>query len=547
MKAVKNISKWLSLMAVIIAAAVSVGAGVEESDTVEMVLSNLGKEINSTGDDFFPTITADGSTMVFCIRPEKGESSDIYITTFENGKWTKAQPINEINTPLDEQTPFISSDGKILLFSSNREGSLRPPRKEGEEYYLTNDIYISHKTGSGWAPPRRLQGGVNTEDNERAPSLSRDGKTIYFSRYSGDDIYSSRIYGATLDGITTSNVAPLPEPINSGHSDFALMPSNDKPGFYFSSNRPGGLGLWDIYFVSYVNNEFGTPVNLGEPVNSEFNDLCITEIGNTIYFCSDRSGGVGKSDIYTIAISRKVFQVPDTGFKLYVVDKKTREAVSTSFEVSVTRDPGKGGGVENFVIESDGNGIGEFWVGHLASSVRVKAADGRFKQDEVRLSPEEGEMKSVVLELEEAPKKEEVVQKKEEVIERPVVSETAPPKDFRIGPIYFEYRSSTLTEKERKHVEKIFGVLKNEPPLCLKIVGHTDPVGSDRYNMKLGLERAKTVEKALVRSGLKNAKYEVVSMGKRRPSYLSKKIGNRKYDRRVIVSVVDCDRGKKGK
>ncbi|RJP24313.1 MAG: hypothetical protein C4529_02910 [Deltaproteobacteria bacterium] len=540
MKALRNGTKCLPYITVVVAVAVSVCAVIAETTTGEMVLSNPGSAINSAGDDFYPTITSDGSTMVFSMRPENDESSDIFISTLADGVWTKARPIREINSKLDEQTPFISSDGKVLLFSSNREGSLRPPHKGGGVYYLTNDIYVSHKTESGWSSPQRLQGDVNTVDNERAPSMSRDGKTLYFSRYSGNDIYSSKIYSAEINGVSTGNVAPLPQPINSEYSEFALMPSSDKPGFYFSSSRPEGLGLWDIYFVSFINNEYGIPVNLGEPVNSEFNDLSITEIGKTIFFCSDRDGGAGKSDIYTIAISRKVFQLPDTGFKLYVVDKKTRNAVSTKLDVSVVRDAGEGGGQEkNYTVESDGNGIGEVKTGHSATSVTVKAAEGRYRQEAVKLIPSPGEMKSVIIELEEAAEKKE--------ISRPVVSGAAPAMDFRIGPIYFDYRSSSLSEKERKHVRKIYNVLKNEPDLCVKIAGHTDPRGSDSYNMKLGYARAVAVKNALVKSGLKNAKYSVVSMGERRPSYLAGKTGRQEFNRRVIVSVVEGAGGKRGR
>jgi outer membrane protein OmpA-like peptidoglycan-associated protein len=540
MKRLQNIVKWLPCVIAALAVVVSGVAETIESPTREMMLSNMGREVNSAGDDFFPTITADGSTMVFSKRPDNEESSDIYISTHVNGTWTKARPIDEINTKLDEQTPYISPDGKMLLFSSNREGSIRPPRDGGKVYFLTNDLYVSYKKGGEWSPPQRLSGEVNTVDNERAPSLSGDGKILYFSRYRGDDIYSSKIYSATLDGISTGNVAPLPQPINSGYSDFAFMPSHSRPGFYFSSSRPEGLGLWDIYFVSYINNEFGIPINLGEPINSEFNDLSITEVGNVIYFCSDRNDGLGKSDIYTIAISKKVFQIPDTGFKLYVVDKKSRDAISTKLDVSVARDAGEDDGADKkFVVESDGNGIGEFKIGFYSKLVTVKPADARFGQKVIRLDPAAGEIKSVIIELEKAVKQEEAP--------KLAVESPAPPRDYRFGPIYFEYRSSEIPGKEHSHVRKIAGVLKGGKDLCVKIAGHSDPKGSWRYNMKLGYARALAVKNALVKNGLKNIKYDVISLGEGRPSALYRKTGRQEYNRRVEVTVEECANSNRGK
>jgi len=536
----KKLSSWLPCLAIVAMIASSGGADPVGQRTVEMVLSNMGKGINTAGDDFYPTITADGSTMVFSLKPEKDENSDIYISTFSNGAWTKAQPVREINTEFDEQTPYISPDGKILLFSSNREGSVRPPRKNEKVYFLTNDLYISYKKGDRWSAPQWLHGGVNTADSERAPSVSRDGKTLYFSRYAGDNIYSSKIYSASLDGITAGNITPLPRPVNSDYSDFGLMPSLSKPGFYFSSSRPEGLGLWDIYFVSYINNEFGIPINLGEPINSEFNDLSITEIGNVIYFCSDRNEGIGKTDIYTLTISTKIFRIPDTGFLFSVVDRKTGKPVSTKLDVTVSQEAQKNGGaLKKYSVDSDEKGAGELKIDYYSKSLIVKATDPRYMQKEIRLVPVAGEIRKAVIELDEAPKQEEKAQV--------AVSAPAPPRDFRIGPVYFEYRSSDLTEKERQHVRKIYGVLKNEPSLCVKIVGHTDPKGSDGYNMKLGYARALTVKNALVKSGLKKAKFEVVSMGERRPSYLSRKTSRQEFNRRVIVSVVECEGGKKGK
>lgn len=535
-----NALKLLPSVAFLFAVAASGGADTISHNSVEMVLANLGKEINTVGDDFYPTITADGSTMVFSLKPANDENSDIFISSFNDGAWSKAQPIREINTEFDEQTPYISPDGKVLIFSSNREGSVRPPRKSQKVYFLTNDLYISYKKGERWSAPQWLHGGVNTADNERAPSLSRDGKTLYFSRYSGDNIYSSKIYSASLEGITAGDVALLPQPINSDYSDFGLMPSHDKPGFYFSSSRPEGLGLWDIYFVSFINNEYGIPVNLGEPVNSEFNDLSITEIGKTIYFCSDRNGGIGKSDIYTIVIAKKIFRIPDMGFQLSVVDKKNRKPVSTKLDVTVYRKSETGGDdVKKLTIESDDKGACDLKINYDSKALVVKAADARFRPDEIRLVPTVGEMRKAVIELEEASGNE----------EKPQVAITPPaePRNFHAEPVYFSYKSSQISQKESRNVKMMVDAVKDRKDLCVRIEGHSDQKGSEPYNVKLGFARAVAVRNALVKNGLKNAKFNVVSVGEKRPSALYRKTGRQEYNRRVEVSIVECGNSKRGK
>lgn len=518
----------------------TLGAGGNDNSETEMVLKNAGVNINTAGADFFPSITADGTTMVFSVKPVDSETSDIFISYFKDDVWQPATPISAINTQYDDQTPYISSDGKILIFSSNRKGTIRPPRENQNIYYLTNDLYISFNENGEWSSPQWLKGEVNTADNERAPSLSKDGKTLYFSRYKGNDIHSSKIYSAALEGISTSNVTLMLRPINSDYSDFGLMPSNSKPGFYFSSSRPGGMGLWDIYFVSYMNNEFGEPINLGAPINSEYNDLSITELGNKIFFCSDRKGGIGDADVYTITISTRVFKLPDTGFVFSVVDKKSKSPISTSLEISVyPMDQKAGDEIKNFIIESNQNGECELKTDYYAKRITVRPRDGRFKADELNLDASAGEMRKVTIELQEAEKSTEpVVAVQKEETSPPTKSERTP-KVWNIQPIYFEYKSSELTNKNMQRIWNITKLLESEKNICMKITGHTDPKGSDAYNIKLGYARALSVKNALVKNGLK-VQYQLISKGESQPSELYKNTGQQKYNRRVEIRVKEC-------
>ncbi|MCX7678006.1 MAG: OmpA family protein, partial [Spirochaetes bacterium] len=464
----------------------------------------------------------------------------VYISYCIDGKWSLPKPIDELNSKYDDQTPFISHDGNVILFSSNREGTLRPPKTNEPVYYLTNDLYISFKQNNKWSTPQRLTGEVNTIENERAPSLSKDGKTIFFSRYKGNDIYSSKIYSADLDGISTSNVQLLPKPVNSDYSDFGLMPSHSKPGFYFSSNRPGGFGLWDIYFVSYINNEFGEPINLGLPINSENNDLSITELGDKIYFCSDRKGGAGGSDVYAILLSKKVIQLPDTGFVFSLIDKKRQQGIAAPIEV-IIYPPQKEGvqEVKKITITTDEKGICEVKTNYDVPKIEVQIRDDRYKPVEMAFDVSPGEMRKIAIELEEIEKKEEPkVAKQIQQPTEPQISQS-PPLKLNIRPIYFEYKSSKISKGELNCLAKIAQQLKHQKPLCLKVVGHTDYKGGDSYNMRLGMARAMAVKNALERCGVK-AIYEVYSKGRTQPSELYRKTKDHKYNRRVEIYIESC-------
>lgn len=98
---------------------------------------------------------------------------------------------------------------------------------------------------------------------------------------------------------------PLGEPFNKGAQDLALIPAEELGGFFFSSNRPGGFGSWDLYFISYKDDKFGAPVNLGEKVNTEESEIYLARADQRFYFCSTRTGGIGLFDIYSSFVFKK--------------------------------------------------------------------------------------------------------------------------------------------------------------------------------------------------------------------------------------------------
>ncbi len=262
-------------------------------------LINLKFPVNSSGDDFSPSLTADGKTMVFNSKLPKEFSHNIYISYFEKGRWHAPEYITAINSKFDnDETPFITPDGTMIIFASDRKGSLRPkPAYDGRER-VTFDLYYSRKTDGKWSEPEKIPGEVNTIENERSPCLSPDMKTLYFTRWPFKNMKKAVIMAATFKKGLYRDVKALPPPVNTGNYEIAFTPSRLRSGFYFSSRRPGGFGGWDIYFVHYVNGQFTRVINLGPEINSDSNELFFSEIGKNIFFCSNREGGFGRYDIY---------------------------------------------------------------------------------------------------------------------------------------------------------------------------------------------------------------------------------------------------------
>ncbi len=268
-------------------------------------LINMKFPINTPGDDFSPTLTSDGKIMLFNSKGLNDKSSHIYASRFLDGRWTTPVAFDEINSKYDnDETPFISPDGNMIIFSSDREGSMRPDTSFYGEERITYDLYFSKKVDGKWTKPERLPGDVNTIENERSPSLSQDMTTLYYTRWPFKNIKKAAIMQATFKNGMYTDVRELPSPVNTGNYEIAISPSYKRPGFYFSSRRPKGLGGWDVYFAYFINGQFSKVVNMGPEINSDSNELFFTEVGDKIYFCSNREGGAGLYDIYTADIKK---------------------------------------------------------------------------------------------------------------------------------------------------------------------------------------------------------------------------------------------------
>jgi hypothetical protein len=209
---------------------------------------NMRFPINSSGDDFSPSLTADGKTLLFNSKLKNEHSHNIYISKFKKKRWTTPEYFEILNSRYDnDETPYISPDGTIIVFSSDRRSI-----KDTVDYYsgkvrITYNIYFSRKIEGKWSKPEPVPGDVNTNDNERSPSLSPDKKTIYFTRWPFKNIRKSTIMRATLKNGIYTDVKVLPVPVNTGNYEIAFTPSHLRSGFYFASRRPKGFGGWDIY------------------------------------------------------------------------------------------------------------------------------------------------------------------------------------------------------------------------------------------------------------------------------------------------------------
>ena len=298
---------------------------------VEFEFENMGKNINTENAEYLPFISVDGKELIFTRRLELNEgvyNEDFYKTEKINSNWIESSPM-DINTIQDEGSITISVNGIYLVYTScYRQNGI------GE-----CDLYLCVKQNGIWGKSQNIS-SLNTRYREKQSCFSADGKYLYFvsnrrGGYGGDDIWRSKI---TRFGF--SSPENLGSTINTKEDEMSPFFHPDNLTFYFASKGHTGMGNFDLFISRRLHSDtlWSTPENLGYPINSHNteNSLVVSNDGKTAYFVSDQSG-YGKEDIFS-------FQLPE--------DKRADEISELELEI-ITQNNGDEIILKNVLFETD--------------------------------------------------------------------------------------------------------------------------------------------------------------------------------------------------
>lgn len=257
----------------------------------------LKGSINTSLNEFGISLTDDGNILYFYSKRQNSNYTDIYRSTRIKDEWTQGEEIEVLNSNFDDQSPFILNREEGILFSSNRDGAIEFQFANGK-IGVSRDIYFSKKINSSWAKPIPLPRTVNTEEIEENPFLFNN--RLYFTRYPFGQVSEADIFVSVYKNNTWEKAMSLPDPINTVYSEIAATISKDGKTIYFSSNRPGGFGGYDLYKSTLLENgNYSEPINLGPEINTTGDEAFFLETndGKTFYFC--RKDG-RDYDIYSV-------------------------------------------------------------------------------------------------------------------------------------------------------------------------------------------------------------------------------------------------------
>jgi outer membrane protein OmpA-like peptidoglycan-associated protein/tetratricopeptide (TPR) repeat protein len=468
---------------------------------------NMGPEINTAADEYLPVATADESMLIFTRKI--GNNEDFYKSMNNKGKWQAASYLSDqINTAqYNEGAQSVSQDGKYLFFT----GCNRP------DGMGRCDIYIAQKKGDDWGKPFDLSAPVNTSGWESQPSISADGRTLYFvsnrsGGYGGYDIWKS-----TLTDKGWGQPENLGPNINTSYNEQSPFIHPDDSTLYFSSNGWPGLGNKDL-FVSRLGKDgkWQKPENLGYPINSngDENGLTLTASGNYAFFASDNLNGFGGYDIYTFELPVNVRPHVVTYVKGNVNDAQSKAPLEAAVEIidlqsnlPVYQDYSsvEEGSFLATITSGKNYGLNISKSGYLFYSENFSLIGYKAKNPfniSVSLSPIEVGNKVI------------------------------------LKNIFFDTNKFDLESESKSELMKLIEFLTANPTVHIEISGHTDNVGPDQINQTLSENRAKSVYQYLITNGIVAGRLVYKGYGKTQPIASNDTDEDRAKNRRTEFKII---------
>ena len=401
----------------------------------------------------------------------------------EKGAWLAPVELeDEVNTEYDEGTPSFSPDGNTMYYTYCAQDPEGP---------RTAEIYISTRSSAKWGKGTRATIVKDSVTALGHPSISPDGKYLYFvsdavGGFGGKDIFRARVAGNDFGPMEN-----LGEEINTpGDEMFPYV--RDSVTLYFASNGHPGMGGLDLFKATQDSTGKWNVENLGAPINSMGDDFGITFAGKEErgFFCSNRNDARGYDHIYS-------FELPTITI---FIEGIVNDVDEYPIEDATVRIVGKDGLNVKVPVKKDGT-----YRVELERDIRyvmMASARGYLNQNyELHTGPEE-KNETYIVDFFLSP------------ISKPVV----------IDNIFYDFDKATLRPESKKALDEMIKMLNDNPNVTIELGAHTDRKGTDQYNERLAQRRAQSVVDYLIAGGIEAARLEAKGYGESVPKTINKKM-----------------------
>jgi outer membrane protein OmpA-like peptidoglycan-associated protein len=477
----------------------------KDTDSLKITITLLSSQVNSNFDDYSPSINAEGNELYFTSRRpftpkeiQKGSQGkeNVYksVLNEESNAWTEAIALPlEINVPGRFNSNItLSNDGQRLLLYR-------------DDQYGNGDIYESFLQGETWSVPVSISSVINTDAHESTASISPDGRTVYFvsdrkGGFGKRDIWQSTQY----ENGSWSNPKNLGDAINTEFDEESVFMHPDGKTLYFSSRGHNTMGGYDIFKSVYENDEWSTPINLGEPINTKEDDLffVLTADGKMGYYSSARGGN---KDIYSIEFQYKQKKQPKLKvIKGVIRDAKTQASLEAKIEIIDNE--------KNVILGTfSSNSESGKYLFTLPSGknygITVSAPNYLFYSDNVTSTD---------------------TARYEQIIKNVELQKLEKGTKIVLRNIFFDYDKATLKKESEAELQKLLKLMEQNPNLVIELSGHTDTQGAAAYNQQLSENRAHAVVDYLLAKGITSNRLIFKGYGKTTPLISDEEIAKMK-------------------
>ena len=415
---------------------------------------------------------------------------DIFSSTInDKGSHLPADLFDELNSKFHEGVVSFTPDGNTAYFTreSYYEDEYQKDSLNNTKYSQLY-IYKATKLKDSWDTFESLE--INDINfSNKNPMVSPDGKHLYFSSNMPGGFGLYDLYKAEIkDDGSLGKAENLGQKINTeGQEAFPFVTSENM--LYFSSDGHLGLGGLDVFYSKNVDDKWSNSKNVGIPVNSGADDFAFMIKEEDGYVSSNRTGGVGKDDIYAL---KKIRPLCDLLLETVVLDSKTNSPIETAL-TSVS----DGEGTINNSKTTNEKGLVEFMIECENDIKFVVSKEGyESKILDIKLLDIDPPLLKVMLD----PIEELIVEEKVE-----------------LSPIYFEFDKFNITNEGAFELDKLIAIMQKYPEMKIRVEAHTDNRGPSSYNLKLSENRAKSTAQYVISKGIDENRISGVGKGENEP------------------------------
>lgn len=479
---------------------------------VDITPTNMGPSINTREQEYSPAFSIDEQTLYITRREgqltNNRPNEDLYYAENIGDNWTEIKNLGPpINTVENEGAFSVSADGHYIFFTS----CSRPGGKGQCDIWLTID-----KDGK-WGQPLNLQSPINTKNWESQPSISSNGRILYFASdrlggFGGIDIWKS-----TFTDSGWSKPVNLGPEINTSKDEQFPFIHSDNVTLYFSSEGHPGMGKSDL-FVTHLrpDGKWQKPQNLGYPINTTGYDwnIVVSRDGKTAYYSSDKMpDGKGGLDIYTFELPTELRATQVSYVRGLVRDAVTKKPLQTTVVLTPL----------------DGNATTQSYT-NRSTGVFVVPLIAK-KQYALTIDKKGYLFHSENFDMPEVPS-----DKPFEIIVD--LQKVQVGKSVVLNNIFFDTDKFALKDESNKELQKLYTFLADNKDLRIEISGHTDNVGDAKYNLELSKNRAKSVYQYLVDQGIASDRLSYNGYGDTQPIADNSDKEGRAANRRTTFTVL---------